>query len=1225
MKPVKLIALLMFAAIILVSSPHVSVFGLGIGSGTVNALLEPDGKPVYPSSSPPVGASCTSTLGGKYRCAWDGSQFTIVKCSSSFKWLKSSPEFSFGSDGYNDCLNACKNPSTVGTTLWTSVSCVEPYNTMTKSPKGNIKPTFQTTVTSTLNYPTTLVDEIRTHKIVVQITDSSGNGIPQDPKNCVGLKTCTYINTFSGFQDGTKVQYWSEIDLSDGTKIRNPQTDSYSFTLSSSASTGGTLTPNPASINCAAGETKTSKMSGGTGAYTAASDNEKIAKFSGASGDTVSILCVASGETDIHVSDQSSKKGTIHVKVTSTSSPGGGSTADNGCMASYGSSAYCALPADVPYGGVVDINLCTNDGLCVYKYNTNCNTCTVDEGGVWCYKSDGSAYCSITGSCYGSGYSTARPGQCSSTSTSGSGGLLNIQPSYQMVSVGSTVTFTATLSTGVTITDAAFDDSSIAALQSINSNSKSITVRGTAAGTTIMTVTDSSGKTGTATVNVVASSQGSGTNGRCCVIDNAGQFSYRPDITSQTECENQGGRYYPFTCTDARVTTPTCQTYCGMRNLGTGTCRYPGATGSQNGDTGPCGGTNVCVCGSSNQNQQYQVECSQACTTGYGYGSSYGYGGYGGYTPYYSTQQATSFPIGECTNDPNGFILSWSIAQGATATGGQYVQRPHTLPGQPGSYQCQSDEYCVCTYVNFNAFTANTNRPTTPIAPGTKVWDDPADISSRAPKAEPNDHICDATASNATIKATLNLGTGTSSNTNLKLIQAGDTVTITGSVVKLANQCKGYNYTCRQEKVVGCKIQSDGWTWLSLGVSKSRDFLDCPKGLPEHVYEDGDGRSNNKRLLAAWIATAVTLGAAGPAAAAAAAKVGVTTTTASLSVVGSAIDGMNCNTNPNVGTALAQQAIALTQSGQSSGEGYYKCTLFGGYCDWFNSLSDCRQKCVGGSCSSVNAATCDRINSGSGGNNGQNNGVPCSAYTSQGECQLVLDCEWQNNQCVQTGSHSGNQQNNGDTNTCVSCIGSGGDWCLSSDGNNYCDFNHECDRTSVSDIGACAGLVTAKPTFDVTGDATGIGVGVTGNALPVRTTVPPYSSLPGTAASGSRINPRLGAYFYSSAIGQIPACPTKEELEGCFRVCGKTYNAKVAAAPTCIGVVLDAKEAAYTCGQGPCGGYADKKVRIQIKDPNGATVIDDTTTTDANGEFSYTFNAPAADGEFVAIISVPKG
>lgn len=109
----------------------------------------------------------------------------------------------------------------------------------------------------------------------------------------------------------------------------------------------------------------------------------------------------------------------------------------------------------------------------------------------------------------------------------------------------------------------------------------------------------------------------------------------------------------------------------------------------------------------------------------------------------------------------------------------------------------------------------------------------------------------------------------------------------------------------------------------------------------------------------------------------------------------------------------------------------------------------------------------------------------------------------------------------------------------------------------------------------------------------------------------------------SGTTDELTNCPD------CYSVCGTTYETKAGMAPVCnrgdglAEDVIDYRNATYSCPEGYCGKWANKEVKIEIRDPEGKPVKTDTTKTDGRGYFSYTLTAPVGDGEYTAIVSVP--
>jgi hypothetical protein len=125
-----------------------------------------------------------------------------------------------------------------------------------------------------------------------------------------------------------------------------------------------------------------------------------------------------------------------------------------------------------------------------------------------------------------------------------------------------------------------------------------------------------------------------------------------------------------------------------------------------------------------------------------------------------------------------------------------------------------------------------------------------------------------------------------------------------------------------------------------------------------------------------------------------------------------------------------------------------------------------------------------------------------------------------------------------------------------------------------------------------------------------------------TGGTKSKGNPM--SFDVSGTEEEFSACPD------CYTICGTTYETSAGQLPRCdkgLGtatVVIDYKNQTYSCREGYCGMWENKKVKIELLNPSGTKVATDYTTTDGSGQFSYTFAAPSGDGEFTAIVSVPK-
>ncbi|MHA1834116.1 MAG: hypothetical protein ACTSV7_09000 [Candidatus Baldrarchaeia archaeon] len=97
---------------------------------------------------------------------------------------------------------------------------------------------------------------------------------------------------------------------------------------------------------------------------------------------------------------------------------------------------------------------------------------------------------------------------------------------------------------------------------------------------------------------------------------------------------------------------------------------------------------------------------------------------------------------------------------------------------------------------------------------------------------------------------------------------------------------------------------------------------------------------------------------------------------------------------------------------------------------------------------------------------------------------------------------------------------------------------------------------------------------------------------------------------------------------GGYTICAHKYVTECSAAPVCassqyVGCPIGAFPCTYDCPEKDCGAYTSKDVKIEVIDENKHTVSTGTTRTDSEGRFSYTFNAPHADGLFTIKVSVP--
>lgn len=726
------------------------------------------------------------------------------------------------------------------------------------------------------------------------------------------------------------------------------------------------------------------------------------------------------------------------------------------------------------------------------------------------------------------------------------------------------------------------------------------------------------GSTALRTVTIIFSESGtapSSTN-RCCVELSGNRYTYTGK--SRADCQSDSAvtrQYYSNSCSDAQRSV--CSDVCRAKSYGSGgSCTIVGGEyDSSRTLDNVCDNNIPCVCSGQRQYNPQNVECNEACLTSDPYS---GFGTYGVYSPF-GSQSASSIPWGMCTSNPRAFIIAQSTISQSGVQGSSVAQRPaRVLPGPPGSYRCESDESCVCTYLDISSFTANKRTPVTSL-PGTQRtprWN-PPDRILNPPTKQPNEHACE-NAINA--KITASFGAASASGASVKLFAAGDTVTITGKVEKLSDTCKGYKFTCRTQEEVDCETKRDAaglWGILNTKL----EHQPCPANLPEEVHKADGGRKWNKRFFVGAVELAAGLLIPGSSAFLdLLAQVGAGTT------ISGGLDGALCGTaGEGAGSqvsaayyfAMAQQD---RQQGQRGGTTVVIPTGGGG-----------QQQPGGGQ-------------QPSGGSTGTNDNTQCAQA-----CQSA-DPDFSYGLCENTpgefsslegayGCTPGNYCNCYGTAQCTATCKtwprhaytyglckalavdtSGGD-VISEFGRLGCASNSRCFCYA----GTPTGRATSSPTFEITGKSS-----VPTTPLPTSTgSTSPTGASGATSGGGGGIFSGFGDFNpYSAVVGaaqdRIPACPSQEDRDKCFSVCGKTYETAVAPAPTCVGPVIAAKEATYKCGLGSCGPFASKRVKIDIRDPAGAPVITAETTTDANGDFSYTFQAPAGDGEFIAVLSVPK-
>ncbi len=234
--------------------------------------------------------------------------------------------------------------------------------------------------------------------------------------------------------------------------------------------------------------------------------------------------------------------------------------------------------------------------------------------------------------------------------------------------------------------------------------------------------------------------------------------------------------------------------------------------------------------------------CKQLCelrSTGGGYYGNQQYGQQ--YTP------LSTIPIGQCTQNPGGVL--GGIGSISIGTGSQQVVRPQPI-GRGTQYGCSADEFCSCYTINplaagsaFGLTGGYAGGSAT--IPGTTQlpnWNDPAALQNY-PSAQPNQLDCDAP-SDASVTADI----------KPKIAQAGETVTVSGEVGKIASTCVGYQRTCRAIRQQAYKV--------SYGFFKDTySIQQCPSELPQVIHKECLGQEG-KDSCSDWKLTKIIIIAA---------------------------------------------------------------------------------------------------------------------------------------------------------------------------------------------------------------------------------------------------------------------------------------------------------------------------------------------------------------------------
>lgn len=654
-----------------------------------------------------------------------------------------------------------------------------------------------------------------------------------------------------------------------------------------------------------------------------------------------------------------------------------------------------------------------------------------------------------------------------------------------------------------------------------------------------------------------------GTGGSCCAIPSGDRYTYQRGITEE-QCRAQSGTFSQSGCNALELSV--CREFCGNKLSSQGSC-VPVAADETKTFSQVCYNGN-CKCGTVDSTLQKQQEaCSDFCYTS---------SSYSGFATAQYTQQAMMIPISECTRSPEAFFSGFQlvVAAGGTASGGQSTTIRGPC-GNVGQNQCSSNERCCCAYTRIN--TGSVTTPTTPATiPGTQGtlrWD-PTDAIKNPPQKTANQRQCDA-AVNATITASFGTAQmtqgagGQAQMTGLRMVQAGDPITIVGKVTKLADQCDGYKYQCRAQKEVNCKVDS-GFFKTTL------DYDKCPADLPDQIHEEGQKSVTNTKRIWGIVETVGSVADCiwGT-------KIGCTTIASGVNTVVSASCGKQ---EVDQLTTMALQMVMRESMKGSTGSTSGSHSI-----DFVDSEEDCKNK-----------------------------GVWCAAqskcYLPDAPCGNVVgnvDPTYTYEKCMeQMNDPAACADRPHETTTTYTNPPYTYEECLDDTGDkSYCDSVFGIATEPLPTTVAA----TANPTFKVNGE--------------------PVYTAPSEPKQGAPVTGHISQIVASlipvvaNAIGtQFTACPSVEDVVGCFSVCGKSYDSRIAAAPTCErgGPVVGYQDASYFCGLGDCGGFEGKRVSIKVYGPDGTLAVDDTATAGANGEFSYTFNSPAGDGDFTVLATVPK-
>ncbi|MFC2143295.1 hypothetical protein ACFLQN_02760 [Candidatus Aenigmatarchaeota archaeon] len=220
------------------------------------------------------------------------------------------------------------------------------------------------------------------------------------------------------------------------------------------------------------------------------------------------------------------------------------------------------------------------------------------------------------------------------------------------------------------------------------------------------------------------------------------------------------------------------------------------------------------------------LQCNTMCGSYGGYGSIGGYGGgsYGGYGNVRgggNQQQGSTISFGYCSANS---VMPPEVQLQMAAMGGM-ISPPRPI-GQIG---CNYGEQCWCVYSNIEQGIAALTSECNPInlKNPPNIWNDPSKLErpSELPSSPPSYACHVATKASATAEL------------STELVETGDKLTISGAVGKIATECNGYTYDCRQQRVLDCELD-EGFFKTELKYSN------CPSGFTS-IHEEGAKKYTN--------------------------------------------------------------------------------------------------------------------------------------------------------------------------------------------------------------------------------------------------------------------------------------------------------------------------------------------------------------------------------------------